>query len=245
MSLEAEAFKALYPHQYFARFFANGTRPDGRSLSRARATVIGFQAVSSADSSALVKIGSTTALCTLTLQVCNPTPYKDGDEGVEVVVEITPLCQQSSIPGRLGDWGKTLARQLERVLHKASPLSEAQLRIPDSVARWGVTLHVTILDADGCVFDAAFLACVCALQSARLPEVEVDNLRKAQRGGRQGESGGVRLELNSMPVSLTLGTLGEALVADPTSEEEAVMEGGVTVVMNEHGDLLGRCLMCA
>lgn len=237
MSLEAEAFKALYPHQYFARFFANGTRPDGRSLSRARATVIGFQAVSSADSSALVKIGSTTALCTLSLQVCNPTPYRDGEEGVEVLVEITPLCQQSSIPARLGDWGKTLARQLERVLHKASPLSEEQLRIPDSVARWGVTLHVTILDADGCVFDSALLACVCALRSARLPEVEVDNLRKAER--RKGESKGARLEMKSMPVSLTLGTLGEALVADPTSEEEAVVEGAVTVVINEHGDLLG------
>ena len=52
---QAAAFKRLYPDKYFARFVADGLRPDGRTLGRARATTIGLNAVSTADASALVK----------------------------------------------------------------------------------------------------------------------------------------------------------------------------------------------
>lgn len=243
MSVEAEAFKALYPEQYFARFFERDTRPDGRSLRRSRPTVIGFKAVSSADSSALVKIGSTTALCTLNLHVSNPAPCAaQRQPPLEVLVEITPLCQRTPSSGRLPDWSKTVARQVERILRKSQLLPDEHLRIPDSLATWRAALHVTVLDADGCVFDAAFLACVSALQAARVPHVEVDTLQRAKRKteGRDGLSRS-RLPLRHRPVSLTLGCLGAALVADPTGEEEAVMAGSVTAVVNEEGDLLGEC----
>ena len=53
---QAGAFKRLYPDKYFARFVADGIRPDGRPLGRARATTIGLNAVSTADASALVKV---------------------------------------------------------------------------------------------------------------------------------------------------------------------------------------------
>ncbi|GMH32308.1 hypothetical protein BSKO_00142 [Bryopsis sp. KO-2023] len=238
MSVEAEAFKVLYPEQYFARFFEKQSRPDSRSLTRARATTIGFDAVSSADSSALVKIGSTTALATAVISPCNPTLYKADVGGISVQVEITPLCAEDTIPGRYGDWGKTLARQIERILHKTSFLSDEQLTIPDSVARWGVSLSVTILDADGCIFDAAFLSCVSVLRSVRLPKVEVDTVKKAKRTGR-ADSDGRQFKPASRPVSSTFGALNGCLVADPTAEEEAVMTGSVTTVVEENGNLLG------
>ncbi len=53
---QAATFKRLYPDQYFARFVADGVRPDGRPLGRARATTIGLNAVTTADASALVKV---------------------------------------------------------------------------------------------------------------------------------------------------------------------------------------------
>jgi polyribonucleotide nucleotidyltransferase len=62
--LEADAFKRIYPEEYFQRFLSEGTRPDGRPLGRARSTIIGFGAVSTADGSALVKIGSTVSFQT-------------------------------------------------------------------------------------------------------------------------------------------------------------------------------------
>jgi exosome complex component RRP43 len=68
--LQAVAFKRLYPDQYYARFIDNKLRPDGRPLSGARATTIGLHPVECAHSSALVKVGNTTAIAGVKLQVC-------------------------------------------------------------------------------------------------------------------------------------------------------------------------------
>lgn len=67
--LGPDAFKKLYPEQYYKRFLASGVRPDGRNFGRARPTTIGIEAVSTADASALVKIGSTTILAGVKLEV--------------------------------------------------------------------------------------------------------------------------------------------------------------------------------
>ena len=61
-SLDADAFRRLYPDQYYARFLEDDIRPDGRTLGRSRATTIGLGTITSADGSALVKQGNTTVV---------------------------------------------------------------------------------------------------------------------------------------------------------------------------------------
>lgn len=67
--LDPDGFKKLYPEQFYKKFIENGIRPDGRVFGRARPTTIGLGAVETADSSALVKIGSTTVLAGIKLEV--------------------------------------------------------------------------------------------------------------------------------------------------------------------------------
>ena len=67
--LQAEAFKRLYPNEYYAKFISQSLRPDGRPLGGARATTIGIHPLESTNSSALVKIGNTTAMAGIKLQV--------------------------------------------------------------------------------------------------------------------------------------------------------------------------------
>ena len=55
--MEAAAYKRLYPHEYYGKFIAEGTRPDGRPLGRSRAMSVGRGVVTTANGSALVKIG--------------------------------------------------------------------------------------------------------------------------------------------------------------------------------------------
>ena len=61
-SLDADAFRRLYPEQYFQRFLDDDIRPDGRTLGRSRATNIGIGTITSVDGSALVKQGNTTVV---------------------------------------------------------------------------------------------------------------------------------------------------------------------------------------
>lgn len=70
-TLEADAFKRLYPSQFYSRFIANSVRPDGRPLMRSSDISIGLNAVTTSASSALVKIGTTTALAGIKLEVFN------------------------------------------------------------------------------------------------------------------------------------------------------------------------------
>lgn len=66
---QAEAFKKLYPDQYYARFLSQNTRPDGRSLGQTRPASVALGVITSADSSALIKIGNTTVIAGVKLEV--------------------------------------------------------------------------------------------------------------------------------------------------------------------------------
>ena len=79
-ALQAEAFQRLYPDQYLAKFVAQGVRPDGRALALPRATSIGLGVVTTADASALVKIGSTSVLAGAKCEVM-PASADELDKG--------------------------------------------------------------------------------------------------------------------------------------------------------------------
>ena len=82
--LEAEAFQRLYPEQYYAKFIEQSVRPDGRPLGRPRPASVGFGVVSTANASALVKLGSSTALAGVKCEIGGAVPEAP-DQGRLVV----------------------------------------------------------------------------------------------------------------------------------------------------------------
>lgn len=242
MSAKADAFKVLYPSQYFLQFFANSVRPDGRPLSRCRPTTVGFEAVSDSDASALVKIGSTTALATARIDVVYPAPSVPAVGAVRVSVNVTRLCDMELARGRHSDLGETLSCRVQRVLDRTHVVDRDQLKIEDSPASWSIRVDINVLDTDGSVFDTVLLACVGVLSNVRLPaqgDLVLDELQRVTRKKKR-KNEGRSLRLNCFPVALTCGVLKQHVVADPTAEEEAVMKGFVTTVVDAKGDVLGE-----
>ena len=68
-ALDADAFQRLYPADYYKEFLDQGIRPDGRRFQEARETTIGVGVVSTADASALIRIGSSAAMAGVKLEV--------------------------------------------------------------------------------------------------------------------------------------------------------------------------------
>lgn len=99
-TVNAEAFRRLYPEEYWAKFIAQSVRPDGRPLGRARPTSVGLGAVSSADASALVKIGAATVLAGAKCEVMAAADDAPDQGRVAVQVELSPLCSATTRPGR-------------------------------------------------------------------------------------------------------------------------------------------------
>lgn len=248
--LQAEAFQRLYPDQYLAKFIAQGVRPDGRPLALPRATSIGLGVVSTADASALVKLGSTTVMAGIKCEVM-PAAADAPDEGrLTVQVEMAPLCSADTRPGRPSEAAQVLTEQLSGLLEAGGVVDRRQLCIDPGRAAWAVYLDLYVVDADGSLHDACLLAVLAALSSLRLHAVTMDDAGRIQKTDAADAAGAAaaaaaqqpqlrRLELGCQPVSLTCGVYQGQLLVDPTAEEEPLLEALITATVDEQGGVLG------
>ncbi|KAI8471438.1 MAG: ribosomal protein S5 domain 2-type protein [Monoraphidium minutum] len=238
--LQADAFKRLYPEQFFARFAAEGLRPDGRALTTARPVTIGLAAVSAADGSALVRVGSTAVLAGCRLEVAAPGDEAPGRGQLVVSAEITPLARGER-PGRPPPDAHALAARVSALLGGA--LDTTQLCISRGAAVWVLYLDLYVLDAAGGLLDAALLAGLAALRDCRLPPVHLTPEGNVERGpdpdGGAAGGGARPLALACAPACLTCGVYKGRVVVDPDHEEEGLMGARVTAAVGGDGELLG------
>ncbi|XP_069146320.1 uncharacterized protein [Solanum lycopersicum] len=109
-------------------------------------------------------------------------------------------------------------------------------------AAWMAYLDIYCLDADGASFDTALLSAVAAFLHLNIPVVSLnddgrivlvseDTVRlKLEKEPVNTEKR--KLKLNSLPFSLTCILHKNYILADPTAEEESIMETIVTVVLD-------------
>lgn len=249
--VDADAFKRLYPSQYYDRFLAEGVRPDGRPLGRARAVTIGAGAITSADGSALVKIGRTTVLAGVRLEIIHPDETTPDIGQLALNVELAPFSCQDYRPGRQPDHVSAVIEKLTAALLGGG--DSVQLRslcIAEGKAAWRATLDCYVLDADGCVLDTALLAALAALRNTRIPQVrstrEGNYIRAVPaETGASGDASSLVADspcavgLDRCMLGLTCSLYRDWLLVDPTADEERLAECAVTVVLDQHGQLQG------
>ena len=102
---------------------------------------------------------------------------------------------------------------------------------------WSVTVNVHLLNDDGNVFDAVFLASILALKNTRLPEVTMvrDKIKINDAKLKY-------LNVHHIPVSNTfyfLKDMPDLPVLDVTSKEERLSTSRLSIVMNVFEDICG------
>lgn len=134
---------------------------------------------------------------------------------------------------------------------------QASARLPACVLDTPVMHCCTSLPAlraDGSLHDACLLAALAALSSLQLRAVSIDESGRVQTGAaaqqqqRQQQQQSERpagqqerrLALSCQPVSLTCGLYRGRLLADPTAEEEPLLEAQATATVDESGAVLGE-----
>lgn len=70
----------MEPLEYYRRFLKENCRPDGRELGEFRTTTVNIGSISTADGSALVKLGNTTVICGIKAEFAAP-PTDAPDKG--------------------------------------------------------------------------------------------------------------------------------------------------------------------
>ena len=70
--LNAHIFQRLHPKAYLERFLAEQLRPDGRETTEWRDIFVHVGSISTADGSALVRLGDTTIVCGVKAEIAEP-----------------------------------------------------------------------------------------------------------------------------------------------------------------------------
>jgi len=221
----SDAFQKIFPRAYFSRLLEKNLRADGRSVDEVRKTRVVLQAVSSADSSALCTIGRTSAICGIRYEVGPPHSSKPSSARIDIKVELGGLCSPNpneAFPIKM--------EQALRRLVEAGFVDLEDLCILERKAVWVLKCHLICLDDDGNLFDACVLAFTSALRDLKLPSDIVLPEDGVVRIMSPKHEKPVRTRFS--PVALTFGLFddGQVLLADPSAEEEQVLEALVHVV---------------
>ncbi|XP_059435203.1 uncharacterized protein LOC132168132 [Corylus avellana] len=245
--VEVDAFRRLFPLRFYERHLSESIRPDGRPLGRARDTTIALGAVASADGSGLAKIGSTTMLAAIKMEVMTPS-MESPDEGcLAIDFHMPPICSPIVRPGRPAEAAPVVSKQLSDTISSSGMVDLKELSLVSGKAAWMVYLDIYCLDADGALFDAALLSAVAALSYLQIPAVSLNEDGRvvvvSEEDGGKPEKEPVnrenrKLTLKSIPFSLTCILHKNYILADPTAEEESIMETLVTVVLDSSSQLI-------
>lgn len=248
--MEVDAFRRLFPLRFFERHLSESLRPDGRPLGKARDTIVNLGLVSSADGSALAKIGSTTMIAAIRMEVMTPS-LDSPDEGcIAVEFHMPPICSPTVRPGRPADEAPVISKRLSDIISSCDMIDLKELCLVSGKAAWMGYLDIYCLDADGALFDAALLSAVAAFSNLQIPVVALnDNGRIVAINGGQEENASIRekeavnkekrkLTLKNIPFSLTCILHKKYILADPTAEEESIMDTLVTVVLDSSDQIV-------
>ena len=264
-------FPFSFPFQKYLKTFTDeNVRPDGRPMHRVRETTI-VQGVLTRNTygSALVRIGDTRVVAGVTLLVGRPAAAYPNHGEMEVSVTVGPLCSPQFGPsGRpvLVDGGGGVGRNIptdastvesfvQRTLLRSGIVDLSDLCIQEGKCAWKLRVSIVCLNHDGNIEDAALLSAVTALSDTKLPATVIssDGIVSIANDSENDEDGknllsSRPLKLRYVPVPLTIGMFDGKLLVDPSSEEETVLDGLLTVVMTATGQVVtvnkpgGECI---
>jgi exosome complex component RRP42 len=203
---------------------SKGTRLDGRGLNQIRKLEIQTGVIGKANGSAMVSLGNTQVIAGV--KIDKGTPFPDTpDKGLLICgAEVLPLAAANLEAGPPDESAIELARVVDRGVRESE-------MIDMSTMVYAIFADVNVLNVDGNLFDATSYAVVAALLTAKMPRfvMEGDAVKNT------GEMNPV--PVTKIPVSLTMASIGNTLVADPTSEEEAVMDARITLTTDGEGHI--------
>jgi len=214
-----------------AEVLAKGKRLDGRALDEHRPLKIQTGIIQKANGSALVTLGNTEVIAGV--KVATGTPFPDTpDKGLLVVnAEILPLASAYAEAGPPSEDAIELARVVDRGVRESEMVDLTKLCLIPGKTVYTVFVDVNIMNVDGNLFDATSYAVVSALRTAKMKKYKVKDEKVEETEDI------VPVPVEKIPVSVTMARIGDALVVDPDSEEEAAMDMRITITTDDDGNV--------
>ncbi len=214
-----------------SEMISKGRRPGERSLDEPRKLTLETGLIQKANGSARVSLGNTQVIAGV--KIATGVPFPDTpDKGLLVVnAEILPLASPFAEAGPPSEEAIELARVVDRGIRESEMVDLTKLCLIEGKSVVTVFVDCNVMNVDGNLFDATSYAVVAALRTAKMKKynVEGDKVVAAEEL--------VPVPIEKTPVSVTMARIGDALVVDPDSEEEAMMDMRITITTDDGGNI--------
>ncbi|MDR3223509.1 MAG: exosome complex protein Rrp42 [Methanobrevibacter sp.] len=210
----------------------NNERVDGRTLDQYRDIQIETGLISKAEGSSRVKIGDTQIVAGVKLSIGEPFSDTPNLGVLMTNAELLPLADPSFEPGPPNENSVELARVVDRAIRESEMVDLEKLCIEKGKKVWMLFIDLHIIDYAGNLFDTATLAAVSALLNTKFPKATFKDGEVIINDEIKEE-----LILKDKVTMSTFAKIGDKMVLDPCLEEEAILDGRLSVGVTESGKI--------
>src|SRR5919108_6374055 len=205
---------------------SRGKRLDGRNLDETRVIEIEPGIIKKANGSARVKLGNSEVVAGVKVETGEPFEGLENKGALILSAEVLPTASPYIEPGPPDEETIELARVVDRGIRESEMLDLDRLVLVPGKIVYTIFVDCSIINTDGNLLDATSYAVVSALLSCKLPIFEIEDGKVVDTGKTQDPP------LTTIPVSITQVRIGNAIILDPTAEEEACMDARITITTN-------------
>jgi exosome complex component RRP42 len=210
----------------------DGQRIDGRTFDEPRQLTIDTKVIPKAEGSARVRLGDTEVVCGVKIQPDKPFPDL-GDRGIFIcTAEILPLADPHVEPGPPNEEVIELARVVDRGIRESGMIDLTKLVLLKDKSVVGIFVDNSVTDYDGNLFDACSYAAVASILSCKIPKWELVNDIPTLVNGQVMDP-----PITTLPVSVTMGKIGDHIIVDPNADEWNCMDARITITTNSAGNI--------
>lgn len=218
--------------QHMGQYLAKGMRFDGRKFEEYRPITVAANISKSAEGSARVTIGKTDVIVGVKFEIGKPFPDKPDEGSIAVGAELLPLSNPEFEMGPPSIQAVELARVIDRGIRESHYIDFHKLCITSGESMWMLSIDIVTVNDAGNLFDAAGLAAIAALQNARFPTRDGEDIDYKHLTNDK-----LPLTKSLLPISITVYKIGDVIIVDPTNEEEKAMDARLTVASMPNGQI--------
>lgn len=218
----AEEFRVLRPREYHTQLVLKGHRADGRKLDEVREIKLETDAIRTADSSSLVKLGNTSIVCgCITQLVKNQDKNDEGDEVLKISVSLPPICSNTTTANnRSQNIAQLLSKLIYNIIEDSDCLDKKNLYLEQCDSHWLINIEVICLNYDGCLLDASIIAILSALKALTLSTKSRPDIPDSS------------INFNNIPICSSFAMIGKRIICDPNLEEETVAQCAFSITID-------------